>query len=250
VTGRLAWLARGEASLPADPSWLAAGEVARAAGMRFTKHRTEYLLRRWAAKHAIAAEAGLSADPEALARIEVRNAPNGAPLVWVDGRRTEFGVSLTDRAGWAVCLVSGRPVQVGCDLELVEPRSAGFVRDFLTEAEQALVGAAGSEAERQVLANLVWSAKESALKVLQTGLRRDTRSVEVQLSDPATGPGSWAGLVVHADEDRGFPGWWCRHGPFLLTVAYDVAAPPPVSLEEPTALSSAEPLHSWVTRPV
>lgn len=237
--------------MPADQSWLAEGEAARAAGMRFTKRRTEYLLRRWAAKHAVAAATGRPADPPALlARIEVRNAVTGAPLVWVDGLRTGLGISLTDRAGWAVCLVSGRSGPVGCDLELVEPRSAGFVRDFLTDAEQALVAAAGSAQLRHEMANLVWSAKESALKVLRTGLRRDTRSVEVRLTEPASTVGSWSALVVRTAEGRELPGWWCRHGHFVLTVAYDAPARPPVSLEEPVALSSAEPVHSWVDRPV
>ena len=222
--------------------------------MRFTKRRTEYLLRRWAAKHAVAAEVGLPVDPGALARIEVRNAPTGAPRVWVDGRRVEVAVSLTDRAGWAVCLVSGQRRPVGCDLELVEPRSDGFVRDFLTEAERAAVFGASSEVGRQAVANLIWSAKESALKVLQTGLRRDTRTVEVHLAEPAAHPaapaGRWTGLVVRASEGREFPGWWCRYGRFLLTVAYEAPGPPPVSLEEPAALMSAEPVHSWVSRPV
>ena len=94
-------------------------------------------------------------------------------------------MSLSDRAGWAVCLVGEALGRVGCDLEIVEPRSAGFVADFLTAAEQEYV-AAQPAAERDAAANLIWSAKESALKVLQTGLRRDTRSVEVRVG---TGPG-------------------------------------------------------------
>jgi 4'-phosphopantetheinyl transferase len=234
-------------TLPADPSWLSAAEAARAAGMRFTKRSTEYLLRRWVAKHAVAAQAGIPADPAGLARIEVRNAPTGAPDVWVDGQQLDLAVSLTDRAGWAVCLVSDRPHPVGCDLELIEPRSASFVRDFLAAEERDMVEAAGSE--RHLVANLIWSAKESALKVLQSGLRRDTRSVQVQLTGPPM-PGGWAALTVRAEEGRELPGWWCRHGPFLLTVAYGAPAPPPVSLEEPVALSGAEPVHSWVARPV
>ena len=88
---------------------------------------------------------------------------------------------------------------LGCDLELVEPRSDRFVADYLTAAEQQLVLGAGPE--RDLVANLIWSAKESALKVLRVGLRRDTRSVEVTLdgwgavtgSGAAARPGRWAG---------------------------------------------------------
>ena len=76
--------------------------------------------------------------------------------------------------------MAARPLSVGCDLELVEPRSALFVRDYFTAAERERVAAAPAR-EHDELANLIWCAKESALKVLRTGLRRDTRSVEVEL---------------------------------------------------------------------
>jgi 4'-phosphopantetheinyl transferase len=247
---RLRWLARGETSLPADASWLAPGEALRAAGMRFTKRRTEYLVRRWAAKHAVATELGLPFDPVSLARVEVRNAATGAPEVWVDGLRTGLGVSLTDRAGWAVCLVCAEPMAVGCDLEVVEPRSPAFVREFFTETERRAVRAAGWEADRQVVANLIWSAKESALKVLQTGLRRDARSVQVRLPARAPDPGGWATLAIQTVEGRELPGWWCRHGDFLLTVAYGAPAAAPVSIEGPPALAAAAPVHSWLGRAV
>jgi 4'-phosphopantetheinyl transferase len=135
------WLARGEAALPAGTDWLAPAEIARAAAMRYAKRRTEYLLSRLAAKHAVAAVVGRSTEPAALAAIEVRNAPSGAPYVLVDGAPPGLAVSISDRAGWAVCLVGTGSHDVGCDLELVEPRSPGFVRDFLTEAEQRYVAA-------------------------------------------------------------------------------------------------------------
>jgi 4'-phosphopantetheinyl transferase len=220
--------------------------------MRFTKRRTEYLLRRWTAKHAVAARLGLPVDHAELARIEVRNAASGAPEVWVDGEPAGLGISLTDRAGWGVCLVADRAGAVGCDLELVEPRSLAFVRDFLTEAEQRLVLAAGSEAGRQVVANVVWSAKESALKVLRTGLGRDTRSVEVSL-DPQPGPDErtdgWAPLAVRSTEGAELGGWWCRQGAFLVTVACDTLTAPPVSIEDSPRIAAAEPVHSWLHRP-
>ena len=54
-------------------------------------------------------------------------------FVLVDGGEAGLDVSLTDRAGWAVCLVGSGFGRVGCDLEIVEPRSRGFVADFLTD---------------------------------------------------------------------------------------------------------------------
>ena len=178
-------MARGEHEIPSTETWLTADEVRRVADLRFTKRRTEYLLRRWVCKQAVVAATGMSGDVPSLARVEVANHPGGAPYVQLDGAPLPLDVSLSDRAGWAVCVVAEKRGRVGCDVEIVEPRSAGFVADFLTPAEQDYV-ASRPDDDRQAAANLIWSAKESALKVLQTGLRRDTRSVEVLVA-PARG---------------------------------------------------------------
>jgi len=237
------WLARGEESLPDGTRWLSPAEAARAAALAYPKRRTEYLLRRWAVKQAVAALTGRSTEPAALAGVEVPNAPDGAPYVLLDGDPAGVDVSVTDRAGWAVC-VAGR--RVGCDLELVEPRSPAFVRDFLTDAEQRFVAARPAGDDRDAAANLIWSAKESALKVLRTGLRRDTRGVEVTVGEP--GADGWGALSIR-DSGRSLPGWWCRQGVFLLTVAAAAPVPPPLALERPDALAAAAPRHSWLDRP-
>ncbi|TYB60230.1 4'-phosphopantetheinyl transferase superfamily protein [Nonomuraea sp. PA05] len=235
------WLARGEEHLPAGNAWLSAGEAERAAGMRFAKRRTEFLVARWTAKQAMRL-----LYPAPPYELEVRHHPSGAPEAYLAGRRLPIGISLTDRAGWAVCLLGLEPGAVGCDLELVEPRSAGFVADYFTPAEREVIGA------DPLRANLLWSAKESALKVLRTGLRRDTRSVEVTLGcgTPAQPPDGWAGLTVRAQEGRTLHGWWRRYGDFLLTVAADRPVPPPGCLEDPPALISASPSHHWLARPL
>ena len=109
--------------------------------MAYTKRRVEYLLGRWTAKLAVAAVEGLPTEPSALAAVEVTPAPDGAPVACLDGRPLPRRVSLTDRAGWAVCTVSPSGLEVGCDLELVEHRSPAFVADYFTPAEQALAHA-------------------------------------------------------------------------------------------------------------
>ncbi|MFI7542166.1 4'-phosphopantetheinyl transferase family protein [Actinoplanes sp. NPDC049599] len=238
------WLARGEATLPDGTRWLAPAEAARAAALAYPKRRTEYLLRRWAVKHAVAAITGRSAEPASLAGVEVPNTPDGAPYVLVDGAPLGIDVSVTDRAGWAVC-VAGR--RVGCDLELVEPRSPAFVRDFLTAAEQRFVAARPAGDDRDAAANLIWSAKESALKVLRTGLRRDTRSVAVSVGSP--GEDGWGTLSVRGAEDTPMTGWWRREGAFVLTVATTEPGPRPVPLDRPGSLATATPRHSWLARP-
>jgi 4'-phosphopantetheinyl transferase len=242
------WLARGEDQLPAAADWLSDAERDRAGALRYTKRRTDFLIARWTLKLAVARVLGWPDDPGMLARIETRSAPTGAPRLYVDGEPAGRGVSLSDRAGCAVCLVADRAVPVGCDVELVEPRSDAFVSDYLTEAEQRLAGPAGPA--RDVAANLIWSAKESALKVLETGLRQDTRSVEVDVTEPGPPERAWSALLVRTADGESFPGWWRRSGPFLVTACWPGGGPPPAALEAHSPIDTMRPSHRWMDRPV
>jgi 4'-phosphopantetheinyl transferase len=233
--------------VPISTNWLSPAESARLVTLRFPKRRTEVRLTRWTAKHAIAAALELGTEPATLARIELRPAATGAPVPYIGDEPAPISTSLTDRADWAVCVVAPPDVAVGCDLELVEARTDAFIQDWLTERERTAVLRAG--ADRHLLANLIWSAKESALKVLQTGLRRDTRSVEVEILDP-DGHTHWSRLLVRAEEGLTFPGWWRRYNDFLLTVTAGTDHDPPVSLETPSRLTTAAPSHSWLTTEV
>ena len=244
------WLAEGEARVPDSLQWLSPREQARLAGYRFTKRRVEFLTRRWTAKHAVAGALQRQPAWPALAGIEILNHPGGAPYIDVDGRRQALEISLSDRAGWAVCVV-GAPGSgaIGIDLELVEPRSDAFVGDFFTHHEAALVRGLAVGDARDEAANLIWSAKEAALKVLKVGLRADTRSVEVQLL-PGRRDDGWAPLAVRGPRDTEFPGWWRRDGEFLLTLASLEATTPPARMAGGGDLARAQPLHSWLARPL
>jgi 4'-phosphopantetheinyl transferase len=249
----LVWHSASEQQIPTDPAWLTPTERARAETLRFTKRRNDYLLGRFAGKSAVARAIGLDLRPASLRRIEVRNRSGGpergAPEAFIDGCAAHFEISLTDRAGWGICMLNPAGSRVGCDLELVEERSDAFVADYLTSEEQAFV-AAGSDAQvRSLRANLVWSAKESVLKVLRTGLRRDTRSVEVRLSG-AVGREGWGSLRASSAEGATFEGWWRRFGQFLLTVASDGPMGQPQPLVDPPALEHAKPTHSWLEAPL
>ncbi|MEO1064350.1 MAG: 4'-phosphopantetheinyl transferase superfamily protein [Actinomycetota bacterium] len=234
--------------VPDHDDWLTQPEADRINGFRFAKRREETRLSRWTAKQTLARALGVDrSDPAQLRRVAVRNASDGAPEAYLDGAAAPVSISMTDRADWAVCIVGDPSTSVGCDLELVEPRSQLFVEDWFTEAERRFV--ADRPDEHDLLANTIWSAKESALKVLRTGLRRDTRSVEVRLG-AGDGRDGWAPLEVRSAEGAVFPGWWRQHDPFLLTCASTAPTAPPVSLVEPPPLATATPSHRWMERPV
>lgn len=245
------WLAHGEHEVPPSLDWLSPHERELLASIRFTKRRNEYVTRRWTAKQAIAAVLDIERSPTSLARIEVQHRPSGAPYVHLDGRAAEIEVSMTDRAGWAVCLVGPRSgpesARPGVDLELVEPRSEQFVVDFFTAAERDHVQAVSDPDRRHEAANLIWSAKEAALKVQQVGLRADTRTVEVRLGGEPRSDG-WTALSVNAATGP-MPGWWRRDGDFVLTIAWATHHDPPEMLPTGSLLATAVPVHSWVDRP-
>jgi 4'-phosphopantetheinyl transferase len=232
--------------MPAGGDWLSPREAAWLARMRFPKRRSEFRLGRWTAKRALALYLGRDGSAADLRSIEIDRAPDGAPAPLVDGRPAPAYVTMTDRADQAVCLVGPPGTALGCDLEIVEPRSDAFVGDYLTPEEQRLVAAAGDGDARNLLANLVWCGKESALKVLRTGLRRDTRSVEVSFPDGPSVDG-WAPLSVRAVEGSVFSGWWQRFGVFVLTVAATEPFAPPKALVDPPGLATAVPAHSWLS---
>jgi len=249
------WMARGEIELPDHLRWLSVGERSQVATIRFTKRRQEYLTRRWTAKQAIALALELGEPtPDVLASIEVRNHPSGAPWVAVGGVAAAVEISITDRAGWAVCLIGGpgRTEPLGIDLELVEPRSDRFIEDYLTQAEQRYVLSQPPGDMRDAAANLMWSAKEAALKVRQEGLRADTRTVEVSPGSVDAGGVSsgWAPLSIAGRDDDRMHGWWRRDGSFVLTLAARSPFDPPDRLPGSAELADASPLHSWVRTPL
>jgi 4'-phosphopantetheinyl transferase len=242
----LFFLSQGMGDAPASDAWLSPLEAGYVARLRFPKRRSEFRLGRWTAKRALCLY--LERGDADLAAVVIDRAPDGAPAPFVEGRPAEVYLTMTDRADQAVCVVGPPGIRLGCDLELVEARSEEFVSDYLTPAEQALVRAAATDDARALLANLVWCGKESSLKVLRTGLRRDTRSVEVSLPAGAA-VGGWQPLAVTTAEGDLHHGWWQRFGSFLLTVAATEPFAPPQPLVDPPSLATAVPAEAWRTEP-
>jgi len=221
------WLEQTEADVPAENDWLSASELASLNGMRIAKRRSDWRRGRWSAKRAVAAYLNVPGNRRALAVIEVRPAACGAPEVFLAGQAAAAAISLSHRSDRAVCAVTAHGGALGCDLEMIEPRSDGFIADYFTREEQEMV-ARTSPADRFRLIALIWSAKESTLKALRAGLQMDTRSVEVNPLDqrPVSGAAiGWRPLEVRCANGRIFHGWWQQTGSLLWSM---VAAPPPL----------------------
>ena len=207
--------------------------------------------RRWTTKQAIATVLDLDRSLDDLRRIEIRHRESGAPYVQLDGAPAGVDVSMSDRSGWAVCLV-GPPGTtasgtVGIDLEVVEPRTPRFVADYFTVAERDYVRDLPVD-DRDEAANLIWSAKEAALKVQQVGLRVDTRDRRGRSARRSASVDGWSAMTV-TGRDGAMPGWWRRCGVFLLTIAFAEPADPPRSCPRSAISTAAVPRHSWVDSP-
>jgi 4'-phosphopantetheinyl transferase len=223
------WLEQLAADVPDDDGWLSPAERTRLGQLRFPKRRTDWRLGRWTAKRAIAAFFHFSLSSSGLAQVEIRSAPSGAPQAFIGNQPAQIVISLSHRDGVAACAV-GECTALGCDLEVIEPRSSAFIADYFTGDEQAFVLSDPSD-ERDLKATLLWSAKESVLKALRTGLREDTRRVTVAMEAmqnqpmrPQPAAQYWHFLQTRHFE-RVFCGWWKAEGNLVRTV---VADPPPL----------------------
>lgn len=213
------------AEVPPGDAWLALGERAVLARIRIEKRRREYRLGRWTAKRLLAACLGwpgtAPGEMAALAAVEIRAAEDGAPEVYLEGAPAALAISISHSGELALACVGPEGSWLGCDLEVIEARSPEFIADFFCPEEQALIAAAPAE-EWPLLATLIWSAKESALKALRQGLREDTRSARVVLvGDPPDA--GWGRLRVERAEGgcpgpAAFEGWWRVEDGAVLTV--------------------------------
>lgn len=249
------WLEQHLSDVPEHDGWLSPAEVGRLHTIHIPKRRADWRLGRWAAKRAIATHLNSAAIDTGLPQIEVRPNPTGAPEVYVAGAPAPLAVSLTHRNGSAICAVAPAGTSLGCDLELVEPRSDGFAEDYFVEQEQRWIERAPA-ADRYWLLALTWSAKESALKAMQVGMREDTRSVRAIFNDDVlhasrTDPYMyldepanlrWRALQVRYAAGRTFHGWWRRADDLVHTIVADPAPSIPIQLQ------AGSPAHPQLAR--
>jgi 4'-phosphopantetheinyl transferase len=234
---RLVHLASGQLhDVPVGDDWLSEEERMVLARLKLEKRRGEWRLGRWLARRAVLAALAADARANAAARpvplitpmalpalseIAVIAAADGAPEVHGVALPISLSVSHSNGRGLAAAGIGGSAL--GCDLELIEPRSERFVRDWLTAGEGGRVASA-PEATRALLANLCWSGKESASKVLRVGLRFDTRAFEVELPgqsalEQGETAGEWSRLSVTAVKTRDrFQGLWRVRAGFVETL--------------------------------
>jgi len=214
---RPGWCLQRLDDVPGGDEWLTHRERTVQAGLVVAKRRADWRLGRFTAKRLVAST--LACDVDA---IEVVATDEGAPAVLVGGRPSRARLSISHRDGRSVATLSTDATAVGCDLELAEPRSEAFVREWLDDRERAAL--AVNPLPPSLVVNLLWTGKEAAAKALGGGLRLDVRGFVVcpGQGEPVDG---WRPLRVEcSSEGRVLTGWWREEGDDVLTI---VADPPP-----------------------
>lgn len=227
-----------ESAVPSGENWLGPREIAALRGMRFPRRRADWRLGRWTAKRALAACLELPRSLPALAEIEIIADVSGAPEAHRANTLLPVTISLSHRAGTAICSVASGNGKMGCDMELIEPHSAAFVTDYFTTEEQTWI-AHTYAAEQPRIITLLWSAKESAAKALRQGLRLDTRSLRVTDIVGAWDVHGWSSLQVQHMDGEVFQGWWQGNDWVLRTVVADSAPRSPILLDPALPLQPA-----------
>ena len=221
------WLVQNLSDVPEGEEWLSEAERRILAGKRFPKRRNDWRLGRWTAKRAV--RAYLREKAPSMESLEIRAVVDGAPEAFRNDAPVDVSLSISHSNDRSLCVVGPSGIAIGCDLEQIETREPGLVLDYYTPDEMAFCDEA-PETEKDAVVNLIWSAKESALKVLREGLRRDTRSIRVCPDWPGAGAGwsAWTGFCM--ESPLVFRGWWRICEGYVYTLASDHATSSPKQL--------------------
>ena len=223
----IAYLVDDASSVPVDTAWLTRNERARLDAFRFEKRRRDWLLGRWTAKQAVLRVAGLPGND--ARRIEIATAKDGAPQPFLDGRPFRVALSISHSNGRGLCAVADQCTQIGCDIERIETRGPEFANTFFTTTERERIAAARTD-EHDLLVTVTWCAKESVLKALRTGLRRDTYGVEV-VADIEQGIGNWNRITADTVDAGAFGGWWRTDGDSVVCIVGRDLHDEPIAIE-------------------
>lgn len=213
--------------VPEDNTWLSPQEQALFERLKTQTRRQHHRLGRWTAKQLICETLQLLPSPEHLQRIEIIADKDGAPWAFLDGTALDLNLSISHRKHRALSAISPSSLHIGCDIEWIEPRSQAFVSDFFTPEECQNTFASGQFA---LMANLIWSAKESTLKAQRVGLSRDTKELCVKTPLPfPPNPQQWHPLsVTDLVHSTIYHGAFIQSGGFILTFSSNSPKPLPL----------------------
>ena len=231
MSDSLCWLTQDLANLPDKDDWLGAQELRVLADLRFAKRRNDWKLGRWTCKKAV--HSYLFPAMASLDSLVIRAAEDGAPELFQNNNPQSIAISISHSHDRSLCIVGPGDQAIGCDIEWLEMRDESLIHDYFAPEEIMYCLRAAPE-DRILVVNSIWCAKESILKALREGLRRDTRSVIVHpdFQKPEGEWGPWIGRC--ALSSRIFHGWWRVEEGYIMTMVSDRQTSIPTRLNSST----------------
>lgn len=213
------WLFLERCAVPAHYDWLCKSEKDILSSFRFTKKRNDWLLGRWTAKHLIVQ---LTRGKLSESDIEILPSDSGAPEVSIQNSSNPVELSISHSSDHSFCIASLQKGSIGCDMEKIQARTHKFEEDYFTSCERRRLEHTNQQ-EHAILSNLIWCGKEAVFKALKTGLRRDTRSVEVSIPEYWSS-GSWNRTeVIDNKQNQLYEGQFMIENDFVFFVASERA---------------------------
>lgn len=157
-------------------------ELEKLKSLKLEKRRKDWLLGRFTIKSLIQEYFWEVYEKEvSLSNIEIKNFDDGAPYFKLVSEtnfqvfhRRISNISISHSHETSLCAISD--FAVGIDLEFIEKRSNAFIHEFFSDIEVRFMENV-SNTLNHLFVNLIWSAKESVLKLFHLGLTVDTRYV-------------------------------------------------------------------------
>ncbi|MBA4385002.1 MAG: hypothetical protein C0410_09720 [Anaerolinea sp.] len=157
---------------------------------KIQKRQTEWFASRLAVKKLVQqVMAAKTVFP--LASITIHKKNSGLPYIVVEGLGRVGWLSMShSQHGVLAAFSQDDSLHFGVDLEFIEPRSLDLFVDYFTTSEITWISNSDLH-NKDLNANLVWSAKEAYLKAIGLGLHMDTRKINIHPFGEKLSPKGW-----------------------------------------------------------
>ncbi len=185
---------------------------------RFEKRKNDWLTGRWTAKNLLKDTWFNNLN---LEYIEIKAGENRAPFVYINNVLSKKNITISHSQGMAFCASSPEHISIGCDMEKIESRSPHFITDYYTDFEINKINShPHTKYSKETLFTIFWSAKESVMKVLRTGMKLHPHRLEVTSIAPNNHKG-FRLMVKHADTGIKYYGWGQVSGEMVFVMMSD-----------------------------
>ena len=199
--------------VPNELIWLHPQELLVYGKFKIQKRKNDWLLGRWTAKSLFSSNFDINLS---LKQIEIRANTNRAPDIFVNNRLLQWVVSISHSHSRSLCALANQGEGIGCDIEKIEQRNPSFIRDYYTAKEKEYINHYRNQDQINFV-NLLWSAKESVMKVLRLGLSIHPKKIE--LFESEFGNAVWNKMQMkYLKTGQKFFGQWKIEDGFVFVV--------------------------------